>query len=633
MPGARQWELCDVAIEFFVQIMLGMALASAVAVLLFPDRTQGIWQTLACGWLAVVAVDVLLATSGRGLPNEAASWLERWWNPSASRPLNADSAVVSPGIRALLMTSAALALLTCGAFSSTAGLKGRFTGWENTLRRALLPALICIALCDLDLVVVVTAWLLLDMAATGLRDAGQSGHVSRIPLEPGVVGMLRVSSLLLLFATLVASSRYHAVRLDTLLSAIAADGQIDSVVVAGGLAVCLSGAVVCRLGLVPFLSVWKRFPGTAQDRSPMGILLIAVLPALAVVARLTHWSGKSADACALVGALGALTLICVSVMAGVERDRVHVWRLLCAGTACLAAVAISAATPLASDTGLRVVLLQWPVLTGLLLTGEWRTGGGSQKDSGGLESGGRGRWLSLFCLAALLSGCLGVNAVLETVSQAALHASGQLALGLPRDGLLLGIWWMTITGQLLTGFAVVKSLSLTAGESAPCHQKRRVVVRTLAVAIAVAGAVGLPSAVEIPLYPLLPASRWGPHLHVLTFGPATLAVLIGGIFAWLLRQVPGIASRCQITSLNRLAREWFHIDAYIFRLVVLPARVVAWVVAAFDRFLLGGGREDAWIQVAARVSAVVEPLRQGGVYYGLALLATTIGLLLALLHA
>lgn len=472
-------------------------------------------------------------------------------------------------------------LLTCGAFSA-------------------------------DLVVILISWLVTDAVIDWQRTkVALPAPVNSDNAKFGGRAPLRLTSLLLLVAIVVLSARYRTTDVATLLEAVRSDERIDASAIRGGLAICLAAAIAFRCGQFPAVLWVKRL--TAES-SPVGIgfVLPILVPAFVLAARLSLLWRMAPEAGSLFASLGALTTVTMGLTACSTRRFYDVPTIVCV-MLCGQAL-ICCGSPVADAAVLSGLSMLMGILGMLFYESTSCTRTRSQQAS----------------FFGILAASWTPAALAGTLS---LAGSGPSPDAAPTPG---GVWWAMLLGQLLSSFALVRgALALRgqdeAGRVPQPDQKPSSVLSVLlafAVMVCVAWAIGGGErlAAEGTTSDATPMPRVGFEFLIV----GVLGVVLSGLlFRPLASFQQSLAQR--FDSVLHVAREWWYVEELARFTIVGPLRVVAIVVEFIDRQLLGGGREDAWIQPGTRFANLIDSVREAEPnFYGIAIGWAVIGLLVAL---
>ncbi|MBI1312840.1 hypothetical protein GC176_16245 [bacterium] len=520
-----------------------------------------------------------------------------------------------------------------------------------------------VAMLSGDLVVLAAAWLLLDtllirfadlqVAAPRSADSDASNRTGQPARRAPLLNLLRLSSVTLLAAILLAATRYHTTSLPQFVEAAATDAHTDAAIIRNGILVWFALAVAGRAALFP-ASVWLRSLTDSPSRETLPVVVWAtLLPAVGLWLSLTPLLPFGVESCLLIAALSGLSGVMLGAIAialpAANTEGTPLLLLAMVASLALLSVSVSAlsARTLMTDAALLALLT---LLSGsaavCLMTGP-----------------GRSRTGMIIAALFLSSGLGGPNALLDTlqalrrnVSMAAEPAgSGDLANAsgpLIDSGMIAVLWCAVCATQFLIGAIVVRRLLADVPLSA--NDKRR---RLLSSENRSSGAGGIgPDFVASTVFILASGAcfglAWiesfsvgletlgaagrisgGALRQLLSFNAATPAGLLGGVCVWLFQRAP-VAIRARLqrawATPERLAQNWFYSGDIAARLR-LPLSWAAWTAEAVDRRILGGSREDSWRPGADRVGRSIEDLEANGTAYpGLAALLAIAGLLLAL---
>ena len=506
-----------------------------------------------------------------------------------------------------------------------------FYAWHRWLA-VLFPLSVATVLAD-DLVLLVILWILLDCCVFGLQR--QSDSLS--PPEstpPTTVAVLSVSSVLLLVATLMATSRFGTTSIPEIISESALDGRVDATAVVSGLTIVFAAAIAARCGLFPAIMRVRGCVNRRHIDAGRTVTLAWVLPGIALAVAVLPLADLSLEGCLLTGTLGALTCVTAIGIALVQKRADDISTLLIVSVGGLALSALASGH--ADAGGIAVCTVFAQVLAILVL----RQSAGESKL----------RFATTVAMVVTVSGLGGANAVLSVIEDAQ-HQSAEQAVtaaSSPEQFLNL-IWWGCVASQILWGIAIVKMISVREFERRP---KQKLIVnrqtgrhsdptatptevaedRTHTALTALAACFALGAC----LVPFSNSSITGlpTQARLFSFGEATPACLLGVVVAWLLSRASEKARQRMAgasDSLARLCGEWFYLDAFRHRGVAMPAKLLAILIEVSDRRIFGGTSEEGWRQTPSRLADSLEHLRfQPAVYYGLTGLLLISGLLWSL---
>jgi len=571
---------------------------------------------------------------------------------------------------------------------SAFGGQGRSFGIDETERRseirlrlslAILPSSALALLSD-DLIVVVAAWLLLDallirfadVRATEWPAAAEGASRNAVPGGQGfLLTVLRVSSLALLAAVLLATTRYRTTSLAGFIETAIADERVEAGMVRGGILVWFAIAVAARAALFP-IGIWLRPLAESPSRDALPIVAwAAILPAAGVWLSLSPLVISAPEGGLLISVLGGLSgvmfgMIGLSTRLSAQRSSsssstaLHL--LVTGGAFALMSIAVPSlamaanGSPL-SSTGTVILLANGVAVSVLFLPGP--------------RFGAR-----LVAAAILLSGAGGPNYLLDqlqSVRRTLVTVDGAEQLSAPAAAsispeVVTALWWSVCVTQFLIGCLVTCHLmrcrscvsvadhddTQNAASGAEPHaepddglQSEATSGSELAapamlvlgsLACVALSATALPEAVSVPSGSMqtevsMPAVDQAVVGRLLSFNAATPSGLLGAVSVWLV-SLMSVGLRNQLrdraASLQRLASHWFYVGAAVegLRLVI---GWVAVVVEVCDRRVLGGQKEGTWRQNASRIARGVEEIDEHGPGYpSLAALLAVVGLLLAL---
>ena len=543
---------------------------------------------LLCGWLidaspGRVTVVSLLSTS--------------WLHVAGVPPIDIGGQLSVQPTSVVLVILALLALWVSVHFGRSRAASSQSPPSDVLLRQLLLTS----GAFSSDLVVILMSWLVTDAVIDWQRARVNSESPSALP-------PLRLTSLLLLVAVVVMSARYHTTDVATLLEAMRADERIDAVAVRGGLAICMAAAIAFRCGQFPAV-LWVKRLTAGSSQIGVSHLLTIIVPAFVLAVRLSPLWPLAPEAGSLFATLGALTSVTMGL------------------TAC--------STKRFNEL---------PPIVCVMLCGQALICCGSPFPQAAVSAG-----------VSLLIGLVGLSFLEGRLSRLSNYGQGvalmatlwgpaSLAAAMPMSGTepspdagpeLTVVWAAMMLGQLLLCFAFVRACwadrdsdDSTESSIADRQWASRVgylfVCATIACVLWATGNGRRIAANTTPATIPTPSSG----IEIL------LAGLLGVVPALLLfeRFVPLRQSLAQrFDSLLRVAREWWFAEELAQFLIVRPLRVVAIVIEFIDRRLLGGGRDDAWIEPGTRFAHLIDSVRVAEPkFYAIAIAWAVAGLIVAM---
>ena len=633
---------------FFLAVLIAAPVAGALAV---PARsatplhrclqgTVAFWLAASFGWLALVAIGGVPFIEQIGL----ATLIE----------LEADGGAVALTVElssvrvGLLLTGLLLFLPLVLQESSDSGVGNSPKRAERPLRLQLgILFAGAVALLSDDLFVVAATWLVLDSLLIRFAEnesAHHNGGESEVATDGGaLLPALRLSSVALLAAVLLAVTRYHSTSLSEIIATALADTRIDAGLMRGGILVWFALAVAGRAALFP-AGIWMK-PLTESDcRDTLAVVAwAALLPAIGVWLSLSPLLGTAQESSLLLVVLGGLSCVTFGAIAIGARPTDDNWQplpllavagafsLMNASALVLSESTDGAASPLTST----LILLSNAAAIGVLSLPEARRGA------------------SLLAAAFLLSGIGGPNLLLDQfhqlrqtlpVSNAAIELAAETT-SVISGSLLTGLWWAVCAAQFLIGVAVANRLlrGQLSASAVSTSQMRSALIAPAMLVLAVVSSFALLSSVVFlfesgPLGIVDSVRVWAAAVptmfrQLVSFNAATPSGLLGAVCVWLFLQASSTVQnrlRASLASFQRLAQNWL----YVGDTVAVSRIVIGWialVVEVFDRRILGGRREDAWRQNADRAARGIEEIGEHGAgYSSLAALLAVTGLLLAL---
>jgi hypothetical protein len=624
------------------------------------QMTVGVWLTATLGWLTLVTFD--------GVSPAIQIVIARLVELEAGTGEVALSVALTP-VRAGFLLSG-LVLLLPMALRSVAevqavppdGLPGRPS--------RLLPGVLsvgAVAILSDNLMLVLAAWLLLDSllirfvecqpVIPSASESEQSAHNARWVLT----SVLRLSSIALMIAVLLAATRYHSASLSGFIEAAAQDERIDAGMVRGGILVWFALAVASRAALFP-AGIWLR--PLAESGKYVALPLfawVAALPAIAVWSSLSPLLSLEPESCLLVSLLCGFSGVVIGTIALGSRSQTQARLLLLlsiTGAFTLMSVTVSAL----ADASSGIVL---PATSAIILLA-------NSAAIAILSVPARHNRSGLLAAGVLLSGLAGPNFLLDAL-QSLRHTQPHVTDVLEATAtsphttgseFVTGLWCSVCLTQFLIGAMLalklnrdwnskhtglrdesVQSVQRCRAEDSAVEESSNVpgyavpmliVLSVLSCVLFVSASdravgVGISRVTELS-ESTLPATPMTLR-SLMSFNAATLSGLLGAVCIWLFLRLP-VDVRHRLSgssaSLKRLARTWFYVGVAVESLR-LVAGWAMFAVELLDRRLLGGQRDDAWRASALRVGRTIEEIgAHGSGYPSLAALLAVVGVLLAL---
>jgi NADH:ubiquinone oxidoreductase subunit 5 (subunit L)/multisubunit Na+/H+ antiporter MnhA subunit len=496
---------------------------------------------------------------------------------------------------------------------------------DNSAAAIFLFPLSVVAILATDLAVLASVWIMTDFCVVRLL-TGHDGSETPGKRSLNTAEIIRSSSALLLFATLMAVARFGTSDLELIIGRSVEDGRVDAVTVVAGLSVLFAGAIAIRCAIFPAL-IWPRtYLQDRPDDAGIVVVLAGILPGISLAVATLPFCEVSADTFMLLGMLGILTCFTATGIALVQDNSNRVATLLSVSAAGLAVSAMATSSLLGGQLATCTLLAQLVAIFVLQRCGEVS----SRKIGFGMA------------LLVAVSGIGGSNAILSLV-ELSLHDGSNSASTASADQFLLLIWWGIVVSQILWGIAIVKlvmiedSSALRRAVKAPklaavTGSRHGSIVLAIVAAMALGACVVPVGGSEIVEATGLAESTTATRLF--TFGAATPACLLGVVAAWLLAHASeNVRSTVvsKLDSLARLSREWFYLEDAIRCVVVWPVRGLAMAIEICDRKILGGTLELRWEKVPTCIASSIEHLRfQPAIYYGLTGVLLVVGLLWSL---
>lgn len=504
-----------------------------------------------------------------------------------------------------------------------------------------------VALLSDDLFVVVAAWLLLDSLLIRFAEI-ESAHIvsgeSEVATDAGaLLPVLRLSSVALVAAVLLAATRYHSTSLCDIIAAAQADTRIDADLMRGGILVWVALAVAGRAALFP-AGIWMRplAESGGQDTLPV-VAWAAILPAIGVWLSLNALLGMGQESSLLLAVSGGLTGVTFAAIAIASRPTDDIWQPLPLLAVAGAFSLMNASVPVLSESADGLVS---PLTSALILLS-------NAAAIGALSLTETRRGASLLAAVFLISGIGGPNLLLDQLHQLrqtlpVSDSANALAAGTTpviSGSLVTGLWWAVCVTQLLIGVVVANRLLRRRHSTSAVSESetRSAFAAPMMLVLAIVGGVALLSSVVFASRPepsgivesirMWAAAAPTVFRQLISFNAATPSGLLGAVCVWLFLQASSTVQdrlRASAASLQRLAQNWF----YVGDSVAIVRIVIGWIaliVEVFDRRILGGRRDDAWRQNADQAARGIEEIGEHGAGYpSLAALLAVTGLLLAL---
>ncbi len=671
--------LSDPAIVFESGFVTALLLAVLIAIpaagaLAMPCRsarllhrilqvTVAVWLVTAFGWLGLIVLDDA-APSARVV---IASLVELEAGAG-----DVEFSVELTSVRVGLLLSGLLLLLPTAFRSASSSQVATAVESPHESARLMLGILSAGAvalLCD-NLLILGAAWLLLDSLLIRFVDFrpeacsadADSQAAQAAPDEHwGLMSVLRLSSVSLIVAVLLAASRYHSASLAGVIEAAVQDERVDAGMVRGGILVWFALAVACRAALFP-VGVWLRPLADSESRDSLpAFAWAAVLPAVAVWLTLSPLLSLGPESSLLIAVLCGLSGVAIGMitLGGRQRTQSQCLLLLVIG-ASLALMSLSVPALAAGHTGAAAP----PTGTLILLV--------NSAAIAMFSFPARHNRGVVLAVAVLISGLAGPNLLLgelQTLRHTGPTVTGPLEATATStvvigSGVVTGLWCSICATQLLVGaILALRLLGKSQSEVAESPGERTesvsavratsdsrvdtdevrsfaepvmIVLSVLSCVMLVSASgrdagLGISQAADLSESTLPVATT--SLVSLLSFNAATLSGLLGAVSAWLFLRMPVDAQsrlRTQLASPGRLARNWFYVGAAVEALRLL-AGWVAICVELLDRKLLDGQRGETWRASPAWVGRTIEDVGgHGGGYPSLAALLAVVGLLLAL---
>lgn len=650
----------DPVTAFLLAVLIAAPAAGALAV---PARSLALLQGTVAAWLAASFAWLILTASGN-LPEVVQLNLATLVEMDADGGAIALSIELS-SVRVGLLVSGLLLLLptalrrnsehdsgppekiTAVAIDPETNADSRRRRVSRSLRLQLgiLPTGAIALLCD-DLIVVVAAWLLLDSLLIRFAETTTSTH-SAHGSDPAVtrpdrtdrrflLTVLRLSSVALLVAVLLANTRYHSTSLTQVIAAALADTRIDASMVRSGTLVWFALAIASRAALFP-IGIWMRplVESNSRDVLPTAVWA-AMLPAAGVLLSLSPLLPAAPESCLLLAVLAGLSGVTFGAIALTACPTNDEWQLLpiLVIVAAISVMGVSVPALSESTTGSTTALIGTTIVLSNTVA------------LGVLSLSGNRRTVRSLAAAFLLSGLGGPNYLLDQLHSVrqSLPATGQTneltatTSTAMSSSVATGLWWALCVTQFLIGATVATyflqgrfPVSAARKKDGPASnqlqnqtttrdpQSTSAYTAPLMLVLAIVGCLALAS-----------TTTFG---ELISFNAATPSGLLGAVSVWLFLQVP-VATQDRVragsASFKRLTRNWFYADEAVAS-VRLVAGWVCWAVEVFDRKVLGGRSEDAWRQNPNLAARGIEGIDEHGPgYASLAALLAVTGLLLAL---
>jgi len=544
----------------------------------------------------------------------------RWLVIPSAEQLFVDVSFYSDQSRVLLVLAASLVVVLEFVREGRTGIPSESRPARTT---APLYPLSIAAILLADLVVLVSVWVLIDSYVLGSQIRGDHEPHPRVRTRKfQTTTILGCSSVVLLSATLMATSRFGTSDITELPRRVSADGRIDTAAVVSGLTGLFAAAIAVRCAFFPAV-IWPRsYLETRPRDAAMNVVLAGVLPGISLAVAMFPLCEVSSDGNLLLGMLGVLTCLTATSIALAQSDAADMLSLLTVSAAGLAAAAFATGQPSGAGVASCTVFAQLVAIFVLRCSRQ--------------EIGQRIAFVVAMIVA--VSGVCGGNTVLSLVEATLrenvdVHSAATSSTG----RFLFLIWWGIVASQILWGVAIVKLTSFGnfPGKSSSAGRVRKRSTPAIGIESAVTTVAAL-SALGVCLLPVPNATGIEPlsSSRLLAFGAATPACLLGVVVASLLSQASErVRNRVvgSMDSLARLSREWFYVENAVRCGINLPVRGLAVLAGFCDRKLLGGRPEDDWKQIPVRLANSLEFQRvQPAVYYGLTGVLLVVGLLWSL---
>lgn len=595
-----------------------LVVPAAGCVLAFQERTQRTSAFPIAAGLTALAAAMWLGGLSAGLIGSSTTMiLGNWLTLPTPAGLSIQWAFVVDQPRALLVLATSLIVLL-----SVVSLPGDGNPGILATRLKPLYPLSVLAILTTNLILLLSAWILIDCCIAGWRPSQRNCHqtTGRRGNPSAIIG---TSSALLLLATLMAAARFQTLDVQPLLNRAASDGRVDAVTVLSGLCVIFVAAVAVRSACFPALIRTRRYVEQSPHSGRLIVALAGVLPGISLAISILPLSRLSPDGLLLIAMLGLLTSVTsTGIFLAQDRASDRAALLFISATG-LTAVAFAPGQP--SGGSIAAVAL-FSQLTAVSILDQRRQ---------------RRKWGpgAVLAMVVAVSGIAGANAILASIelmqnSTARVSASG-LQPGTPS---LLMLWWGIVISQFLWGIAITTLVSsppprigsgtpVASGTLESTGSRSRTLIESAAALLAFGSTL-------IPIIAHPAGSTASPE-RLFAFGAATPACLLGVVITWLITQSSTIVRERvtgSVSSLTQLGRNWFYLDDVFSFGVVLPVRGLAWVIETGDRKISGGTSEDGWKQSAVRLAGSLEFLRsQPATYYGLTLVLLVVGLMWSLL--
>ena len=476
---------------------------------------------------------------------------------------------------------------------------------------SLLQFMILLTLCGLactasDLMVIAALWMLMDILLT----CRLSGTVS--PADRSAqLGLLQLSSLLLLVAGLAVQARYQSVRIDDFLAASQSDTRIDADLVNSGLAVWIALSVCCRAAFFPWLLWLKRFSTHAGPLDLVTLPVGVLIPAGVLVMRMAPVLHNSSQASFLLSVLGALTAVVSAGIAAIQTRSFSAILILQVTAFALGTACCFQGSP--APSGLPP-FVQMSALAGL----------GASRLCLPQRSPERFHfWPAVFFLFVTAVLTPGTSATVSMHDPFTVQSLITVCLAL---------------GQLLFSIALVRLLfrspdtfhSARPDRSRDSHGTGRPPVSSGIFRRLISGPS---SVVAVTVGLLVTVPLLADHCTALpTEFPGAVAVgLITGCVLFHRNSRLAAALKPAVGTGIRLSQTWWYLEQLSKGLVSMPGRIFSTMFRLFDHHLIGGAPEGTWMRHIRRLGGHVEFYRHlDPRYAALAGAACLAGLLIAL---
>ena len=571
--------------ELTVCLILTAPLSAAFTSMLFPvgrvavALAGAVWLGAATWFLLQVDPEPSLLTMG--------SWLGANVEPSLAVRLQFQfdtTTAITLGTAGLMLVLASSLIRreAPSAASPGAGTLGSLL--EASSPKLLFLVFLCGASClATDLIIVVMAWLLLDVTLVRQFDSLEN-EASASPLKP-----LQISSLLLVAVLALAHSRYETTQLGDIYRAATSDSQVDAASVRTMLASLVALAIGLRAAMLPAVLWLRRTFESARPAELILIPLATLIPAAALLLRLGY----------VVRVDPQPVLLCAGIAA--------------AASAVAAAFAVAQRRPVAGVLLVQTAMFahavamfcsKQPVPAFPLHFLQVATVAGFGIARLATKPGSRHQQLTwAFLMVALASFYYGSPFTVDP----AWNWSG-------RDGLQTFVRAALAVTQLLLPVALIRCLThkSTSEEASPAP-----LIASLPL---LAGFIGVTLVFfarksDIQMIPLNPWPIAGAAIGTLT----------------MLNRKRLARALAPAQPATRFLEECGHVERIYEWLVVMPARLVSKTVEGFDRHLMGGSKEGAWLAHYRNLAGHISHLRDlDPRYTALAAVLCLAGLLLAL---